>query len=152
MRLIIDTREQNPLQFSRCRSITEYLVKKLDVGDYSMEGYEDKIAIEKKTVLDLFSTLGKGHSRFKKELERAQELDYFALVIEESYNNIRTKTFPNSFRTKMMGYVVTKLLHTMMIKYNVHVMFAKDKWEAARMVEQTLLAYERLNNGKDKTR
>ena len=144
MRLVIDSREQTPLKFSRCKSINEKLIKKLDVGDYSVEGYEDEICIERKGVLDLFGTLGKGHARFKKELERAKDLKFFGLVIEETYGNVRNKTFKDAFRSKMRGYVITKLIHTLQIKYNVHVMFAKDRWEAARMVEQTLLAYVRL--------
>ncbi len=86
MHIVIDTREQKKLPFKEGKVITGITEKKLDAGDYSLLGHENKIAFERKSAGDLYATLGKGHGRFKKELERAKDYDYFAIIIEESYS------------------------------------------------------------------
>ena len=72
----IDTREQTPYEFKKS------IVTTIPIGDYSLEGFEGEIAIERKSLNDLFGTLGGGHNRFKNELMQAQDLDYFAIVID----------------------------------------------------------------------
>ncbi len=142
--ITIDSREQNPYEFKRCKSVRKTSIQGLKTGDYSMFGYDQEIAIERKSAQDLFGTLGKGYKRFKKELIRAKELAYFAIIIEESYTNIRNKKFKNSFRSTMRGHVIMKTVHTLNVKYGINVFFANDRKEAERIVEQTLLAYHRL--------
>jgi len=58
MRIIVDSREQRALSFTRDKIVKEVIIKKLEVGDYSIKGYEDCIAIERKSPLDLFGTVG----------------------------------------------------------------------------------------------
>jgi len=60
------------------------IIKKLNAGDYSIENYEHKIAIERKELSDLYGTIGKGRKRFVKELERLQSYEYKAIIIEAS--------------------------------------------------------------------
>ncbi|MDE2097140.1 MAG: ERCC4 domain-containing protein, partial [Patescibacteria group bacterium] len=57
----------------------------LKSGDYSLLGFENRIAIERKSLSDLFSTLGQGRDRFHRELERLAATDYqFAAVVCEA--------------------------------------------------------------------
>ena len=138
--IVVDTREQKPLW-------TKYaVVKKLDVGDYSIEGYEDKISIERKSLADLFGTLGKGHKRFKKELEKALKYDYFAIVIEGNYRDIRDKKFDGSFYSKMKGYVILKILFTLHIKYNINIFMCNDRGEAKSIITSIFNTYILHNN------
>ena len=46
MNIIIDTREQNPYTFEKYNVTIERAV--LPVGDYSLPGFEDHVAIERK--------------------------------------------------------------------------------------------------------
>ena len=39
MKIVIDSREKNPLYFMLSKSVTQVIKKKLDVGDYSIDGY-----------------------------------------------------------------------------------------------------------------
>lgn len=75
MKLIIDTREQLPLDFTSYQYI-EIERKSLPYGDYAAEikdGYRLPIYFERKEK-DLFSTLtGEALVRFKKEIARAKE-------------------------------------------------------------------------------
>lgn len=60
--IIIDTREQRPLDFSRITVKTA--VKKCWPGDYSLRGLARKFAIERKSVSDLVGTMKEGYAGF----------------------------------------------------------------------------------------
>ena len=141
LKLIIDTREQNPLCFRTSKLIEAVETKKLNVGDYSIEGYEDKIAIERKSAIDLFGSLGKGHARFKRELERAEGMDYFGILVDASFSAIKSKDFDNSHFSKMKGHVIIQICMTLKLKYNIDVVFCKDRTESASYVRELFKAY-----------
>ena len=86
--IIQDTREQRPLSFDglHIRGVPklDVVVHKLDVGDYSVQGLEDKVFIERKSAQDLYGTLFQGRERFERELERARDHKYKYLVIEST--------------------------------------------------------------------
>jgi len=138
----IDSREQKPLW----NIGSKVVYGKLDTGDYSIEGYENKIAIERKSLIDLFGTLGSGHARFKKELGRALKLDYFAIVVEGSYSSCENKDFDNSCCSKMKGDVVTSILFTIHIKYKVPIFFANNRVEAKHIIKEIFNAYAKINS------
>lgn len=82
-RIVIDSREQAPYQF---RNFTERRVAKgksvypplvvptviagLETGDYSIDGFESLVTVERKSLADLYGTLGYGRERFERELQR----------------------------------------------------------------------------------
>ena len=52
----------------------EIVHKKLEVADYMVQfkdGYVPPIAFERKSISDLYGTMGKDYPRFKKEMNRA---------------------------------------------------------------------------------
>lgn len=59
----------------------------LKTGDYSIEGMENLICIERKSKEDLFGTLASGRERFEREHERMQEFEFAAVVIECSLSD-----------------------------------------------------------------
>lgn len=77
--VVIDTRERKPYSFP---SIDTVIYDRLDVGDYTRDGYRDVFAVERKTLDDLATSLGYERDRFRSEIERAQSLDEFVVVIE----------------------------------------------------------------------
>ena len=125
--IVVDSREQLPFWPNLER-------KGLKTGDYSIKGYENRIAIERKSLADLAGTLGKGHARFRKELERAKNLDYFAVVVEGSRTALERKEWYQSFRCKMHGYVLAKIVDTLDVKYGVHFIFCNGREEAKRVI------------------
>lgn len=141
MKIVVDTREKNPIPFK------EMINKKLDVGDYSIEGYEKLISIERKSPTDLFGTLGKGHKRFKKELSKSQDLEYFAIIIEGCYSHILNKQFGGSHHSTMKGYVITSILFTLHIKYNINIFFANNRREARNIIKEIFKAYLKTKRG-----
>ena len=137
MKFIVDTREQNPLKFRNIETIR----KKLDAGDYSIEGMEHLISIERKSAADLYGTLGKGNKRFQKELKRAVNHDIFVLLIESPYHVVKEKAFENAHYCGMRPDVLMKILWTLMIKYRIYVMFCNGRVEALQIVKGILTSY-----------
>lgn len=60
----------------------------LETGDYTLSGYADRIAVERKSLDDLYGTLGQGRRRFERELERLAALRVAAVVIEASLQDV----------------------------------------------------------------
>jgi len=62
-RIIIDTREQRPYTFE-CETVNAAL----PAGDYSVEGWENKVAVERKSLADFARTVIHEMDRFRSEL------------------------------------------------------------------------------------
>lgn len=83
MKILFDTREQVPFTFQGYDVDPETAT--LPVGDYSLPGFTDKIAIERKSLNDLISCLmNSNRDRFERELARGRHYDLFAVVVEAS--------------------------------------------------------------------
>lgn len=82
--LVIDSREQKPYQFEGMPT----KVRKLNVGDYTIDGFSDKFAVERKSIDDFATSLGTDRERFEREVIRAQNLDSFVVMIEEDKERI----------------------------------------------------------------
>src|SRR3990172_6498855 len=120
--LIQDTREQKPLF-----KTTDWIVdKKLDYGDYSIVGFEDRITIERKSIPDLFGSLGKGRKRFDKELIVLSQYDWAGLMIEGPESKVMT---PQQWST-MIPNQIYHAISSIEIR-GIHVYYA-DKVGIAR--------------------
>ena len=126
-----DTREQLPFSFAdiridRKKAFVMTQRRTLPTGDYSIIGYEENVCVERKSLADLYQTLGKGRERFLRELERMQTMDYSAVVIEASWQQIsspadddpfwHSKMHPNSIIGTIVAYASQ---------------FPKTRWKAA---------------------
>ena len=78
--IIIDSREQKPYSFPGVTTRFE----QLNVGDYTVAGYESEFAVERKTLDDLARSLGTDRERFENEIQRAVDanMDHLEVVIE----------------------------------------------------------------------
>ncbi len=69
--ITVDSREQHPYDFQgitaagRPVEVTT-ITAGLKSGDYSIAGYEDAVAVERKSLSDLYGTLTSGRDRFRK--------------------------------------------------------------------------------------
>jgi len=89
--VIVDTREQRPYEFSNFKNWLGCTVTtKLDTGDYSIEGYEHLIALERKTLSDMIGSLTSQRERFLREMQRLSSVKYRCLCIEASRTDIKT--------------------------------------------------------------
>jgi hypothetical protein len=60
----------------------------LRTGDYSLRGYEARVAVERKSLQDVYHTLGQRRACFQRELARLNEMDFAAVVVEASWEAI----------------------------------------------------------------
>jgi ERCC4-type nuclease len=118
LKIVIDTREQKPYSFP-CDTIR----KKLDTGDYSINGLENHVTVERKSKNDAYGTAGKGRARFVRELERMLDMDFSAIIIESNMKSFMTapkysKLSPQSVVNSYLAW---------MVRYKVPVIWAPNR-------------------------
>lgn len=98
--VIIDSREQLPYEFSGLvdhagdSMVVPTVVRGLQSGDYSIDGMEDCIAIERKSLDDLYGSVTWGRDRLEAEIFRLNvaasqdRMRFAAVVIEASWPEI----------------------------------------------------------------
>lgn len=119
--VIADSREQSPWHFTGFKAdaaqnykplIVPVEVAGLKSGDYSLKGFEDRVGIERKSLADAYSTFSQGRDRFERELERLQEMEFAAVVIEASWPAVlfspppHTKFSPKSFFRSVIAWQI----------------------------------------------
>jgi ERCC4-type nuclease len=136
-RIIRDTREKvgHGYKFRASANCLPMTTIKLDVGDYSIEGYEDKIMVERKTIADLWGTLTSGRVRFMKEMARAENHTAKYLVIEGTLADVN-KGIPYS---KVRAEYIMCNLISLELKHNVHVIFTSKRVDVAQGYVRRLL-------------
>jgi ERCC4-type nuclease len=117
MTVVIDSRENRPYKFPNA------VVKGLPTGDYSIEGLEDRVTVERKEKSDCYGSLGANRRRFKKELERMADFDYAAIVIECSLADFLT---PPPF-SQLKPRAAINTLISWSVRYGVQIFFAQDR-------------------------
>ena len=126
--IIIDTREQQPWEFP------EFAVanRKLDTGDYSIEGLENIFTIERKrTVSEIAGNISE--KRFINELERMKPYKHKFILMEFTFNNLLDypvgSTVPRRLwnSLKITFKYILKYLKYIIIKYYLHNIYFGSK-------------------------
>lgn len=84
-RLVIDSREQRPWDFGED---VETVRATLYAGDYSIEGFETRVAIERKSLDDFVACCTRERQRFERELVRLASYDFAAVIVEADVGDI----------------------------------------------------------------
>lgn len=132
MRILIDTREQMPYRFE-----TPSEVGTVPIGDYSIAGLENHIAVERKELNDLIGCLTTGRERFEKELHKGKALDYFALVVEASLSDLAN----GHYRSQMGPKSAVQSLLAFSVRYRLPIFFCESRQYGARVTESLLLKF-----------
>ena len=125
--LLVDTREQRPLQFSHlpAESATLY------TGDYSVRGLEEYFSVERKSLADLAGSLTRKRDRFMKEMHRLRGYPCgYLLVIGDDMELSRLIA-----QGRLKLHQVENSLRAIQSRYGVHVERAYAEEQAARLVE-----------------
>ena len=131
--IIIDTREQIPWEFGFHNTAK----KKLDTGDYSIEGFENILAIErKKSVSEIATNLSE--PRFKDVLERLSKINHAYMVFEFSLDEVYDFPVGSDIPKKMWdklrisGNYIIKRLIEIQLEYKIQIIFCGDPDNAER--------------------
>ena len=123
--------------------------EKLDTGDYTIQGLENQICIERKgSIEELAINLGQQKHPFLNEIGRMEAFPHKFLILEFSLESLIN--FPDRTRIpsdkkdtlKITGKYMLKCLMEFQLYNNVHVMFCGDKQNAFLLVSSLL---KRLN-------
>lgn len=110
----------------------------MPVRKYSIRGFEDKVAIERKTLEDLVGCLKGGQrERFEREIQRSRALDYFGVVIEGSLSDLAG----GNYRSEMNPKSVVQSVLALAVRYHVPVWFAENREVGQRITESLLEKY-----------
>ena len=124
--VLIDTREKDPFDFSRFPNwIAEEKRQKLDVGDYSIQGMEKVLALERKSLSDLITTLIQQRLRFFKMCEKLAQYQWRALLIEASYEDIKTP-YDEEYNTLAHPNAVSGTLDALEARFSIPVIYTSQ--------------------------
>ncbi len=144
-KIIRDTREQKGKGwlFRSSTNCSGQEIKKLDVGDYTVKGLEDILMIERKTIGDLWGTLGAtdNYKRFLREIKRAENHKFKFLIIEGTVADIDrgyrySKVSANNIHAKLIS---------LQVKHNLHVIFAGRMDKARAYVRRLMSKVHKYN-------
>ncbi len=89
--LLVDTREQDPLDFARFRGWFEGIEKRpLQLGDYSLAGLEEFCVVERKSLGDLVQSLSTNRAVFVERLRAMSEVPHRLLLITASLSQVKS--------------------------------------------------------------
>lgn len=126
-KILVDAQEKHPYQFGGLFSdaslkrrplAIETEWRSLKTGDYSIDGWEKHVTVERKSLEDLYSTLGQHRERFEREHMRMAGLGAgnSCVVIEASWERI-LKHPPG--RSRLLPKVVFRTFLSWSQKYAV---------------------------------
>jgi ERCC4-type nuclease len=127
--IVVDTREQEPLCFSRLQSRTQTLTS----GDYSVAGLESLFAIERKTISDLVGCcVGQNRERFERELHRIRGFRFKRLLIVGTEAEI----LAGQYRSNIAPKAILATLSAFECRYDTPVVFKPTPELAAAQIER----------------
>lgn len=140
--LIIDTREQRPLFTSSNKpKDLPILSQKLNYGDYSIRGFTDKFAIERKQISDFYSYIGKER---EKTVQKMNEFDaiiksggWVGLIIECSEEEILW----GLMISKVSPEVARQAINSFRVRYNIHIYYSKNRDDLCRFTLDSAIKF-----------
>jgi DNA excision repair protein ERCC-4 len=138
---IVDSREQMLLDLSPLK----HTVGTLTTGDYSVQGLESIISIERKSLPDFLSCVGRERERFEREIQRLLAYQTRCLVVEATWLDLesgdwRSKVTPQAAVGSVLGWIGAGLPvalvgdHERAGKFVSRLLFitARRRWREAR--------------------
>lgn len=138
--IIKDTREKTGYNFRRSPTCAGMEVSKLDTGDYSIKGMEHIVCVERKSISDLYLSLGKNKERFMREVDRMQEIPYRFIVIDGTLD----ETMKGNRFSKLTSKYISSFLFKLQLIYGIHVLFLGKGEKGREFVRELLIKAHRL--------
>ncbi len=121
--VIIDTREKAPFVFTGLDNwIGGIKRQKLDVGDYTVLGMEPLLRLERKSLTDLITTLMQWRKRFFKECEALANFRYRALLVEATYEDVKS-VYDDDLSTRAHPNAVAGSLDAVEARFGIPVIY-----------------------------
>lgn len=135
--VIRDSREQQPFQFSGYP--VDLSTNALAAGDYSLRGFERRIAVERKSLSDLVGCLGTDRERFERELARLRGYDFAAVVVEAPAEFLQQ----GKYLGKLDAKAAWQSCVAFMQRYRIPFVWCRDRDDAEQTTFDILRHYAR---------
>jgi hypothetical protein len=147
--IIIDTREQKPWAFENHTTANH----KLDTGDYSIQGLENLVTIERKrNVAEIANNITE--SRFQDVIDRLSKIKYSFILLEFDLQNVLDypigSTIPKRLWSKIRitpAFLLKHLLE-LQLEHNIKVIFCGSSSNAEKMALSILKKIHRIETSK----
>jgi DNA excision repair protein ERCC-4 len=126
--IICDTREQRPWKFSEFTRVERAT---LPNGDYSLRGFTDRVACERKSISDLIGSITVGRERFLAECQRLTAYQFRALVIEASIEDVEA----HAYRSETLPKSVLGSVFSLFVDYGLPAFWCRNSKGAAQWCE-----------------
>jgi DNA excision repair protein ERCC-4 len=141
MRIVVDTRDQRPWTFEGLG--VSVIRKKLETGDYSVEGLERRVTIERKSIDDWVNTVLRNRKRFYRELERMRAFDFRCVIIEGGVREI----VEGHYRSTVSAATLLGFVAEVSVVQSVPVYLAGSRAEAQTLAYSLLqMASKKISN------
>ncbi len=137
-RIIIDTREQAPYGFA-CATLR----RKLDAGDYSVDGQDRLVAVERKSLKDFVTTVIHDFARFAAELEKLAKLPAACVVVEADLDHVLRGLAVADCRGASPESILGAAIHVG-LRYGVPVFWCGSRQAARAFTDAYLRMFVRL--------
>lgn len=134
-KIVVDTNEQKPYKFGKIPIIN----KSLNAGDYSIEGMEHLISIERKSQIDFYGSIGNERDRFNRMWQRLSYHFFVGLVIECDELNLMNPEYTYSEINQNTVYAT---INSYEIKRGIHVYYGDRKACALKIANWLLVFYK----------
>ncbi len=95
------------------------VVGKLPMGDLSVPGFEDRVAVDRKQLGDFIGCVTRDKERFARLLEKMATIEFAAVVVEASFADVRAR----KYRSQVEPAFVIGAAARITTKYGVPVFF-----------------------------
>lgn len=149
----VDSREKAPYTFTGLRAdaaqknrplAVAWEYRTLKSGDYSLVGHEGEIAIERKSLADLYGTLGQNRERFEAEHERLADMSAAFVVIEATWPEILSSP---PIESKLNPKTVFRTAISWQLRYGVPWLALGDRRLCEHFTFRTLEKWWRESRG-----
>ena len=127
------------------------MIRKLDIGDYTLQGFEDQFAVERKELGDFISCMinkkdCENRDRFERELERAKEkLHRLWILVEADFADV----LAGRFRSEIKVNAVVATIFAWLNRFPIQIVWGVDRTKSARFAEIILeRSYRDWSEGK----
>ena len=84
--IVVDTREKLPYRFDS--QFVQVTRSALTAGDYSLVGYEQQVAVERKSLGDFVKSVIHNRDRFEREIIKLTEYDAACVLVEAELGDV----------------------------------------------------------------
>ena len=131
MVIIQDTQEKIPFDFSFYG--VEVKVQKIPTGDYTIEGFDTVVVIERKASVDeIAGNFTKKKDAWWREMKRLSSFEYKYIICEFPFQDVidYPKTSKANKPTRINGMILSKSINQCISNYGIEVIFCDDKVQA----------------------